>query len=137
MQHFRGTIKHYRKTLKQTECPFCNPQTLKNMTDEFAHSYILPNITKYDHWEGHDVAEHLMIIPKRHVPHLKDLTRDERSEIIDIIADYESQGYNIYARGLGSPRRSVAHQHTHLIRIRGNKAKFMLYMQRPYLLLMK
>ena len=97
---------------------------------------LVPNRVSYDVFEGRRVLDHLLIIPKRHLETLKDFTKEEKLDMMDIASEYEAKGYNVYARGVGSLTRSVKHQHTHLIKIKNNKpAKFILYIRRPYLLI--
>lgn len=117
-------------------CSFCDldADTRARIVKQNKHSYIVNIRTQYDTWEGHDVSEHYMVIPNRHVRHFKELTPLEKLEIMDAMADYESQGFNVYARGVNSPRRSMVHQHTHLIKIHGKRNKFMLFMEKPYFL---
>lgn len=102
---------------------------------EDKHVYIVPNLTKYDLWELFDVKEHLLVIPKRHVETLADLKPAERTAVIDIVADYESRGYSIYARGVGFVNRSVKHQHTHLIKTTNKRPKLAVFFTKPYLLI--
>ena len=53
---------------------------------------------------------------------------------MDVISDYESEGYDVYARSVASDLRSVAdHQHTHLIKTKGKPAKVSLYIDKPYI----
>jgi hypothetical protein len=91
-------------------------------------------LTPYDLWELHEVIDHLLIVPKRHAINTKDLTERERLAIMDIISDYESNGYNVYTRGVGSATRSVDHYHTHLIKTGHKKPRLAFYLRKPYLL---
>lgn len=74
------------------------------------------------------------MVPKRHVLSLKELTDEEKLDHMNIIAAYEAEGYNIYARSVDSSTRSVPHQHTHLIKASGKRAKAVLFLQKPYFL---
>ena len=127
LHHYRKTVRKYHERRKVLECPFCARATLANAVLETDSAYVVPNLTKYDMWEGHDVVDHLLVVPKRHVKSIKELTEPERLEIIDIIADYEGKNYSVYARGVGSVTRSVEHQHTHLIKLHHKRPKFALY----------
>lgn len=99
---------------------------------------VIPNRVFYDIFEGRRVIDHLMITPKRHVETLKDFTKEEKVEMMDIAGEYEAKGYNVYARGMGSITRSVKHQHTHLLKIDNDrKAKLYLYIGKPYLVIHK
>ncbi|MGH7158140.1 MAG: HIT family protein [Candidatus Saccharimonadales bacterium] len=135
MHHYRKTVKKYWDRQKVSECPFCDSVTLGRAIKETKHAYIVFNLTFYDVWEGHDVSDHLLVVPKRHVKSMKELTEPERLDIIDLIADYESHDYSAYARGVGNVVRSVEHQHTHLIKIHHKRPKFSIYLRKPYFLI--
>src|SRR5882724_3879932 len=100
MNHYRKTVRRYRAR-KSQECPFCKSTTLAEAIFENEFIYIVPNLTKYDLWELHNVVDHLLIVPKRHVESLHELNPKERLAVIDAAADYEIKGYNVYARGVG------------------------------------
>lgn len=134
MHHFRKTVKKYHAR-KTAECPFCANATLANAIKETKNAYIVPNLTHYDIWEGHKVEDHLLVVPMRHVQSMKELTEEERLEIIDLIADYEDNNYSVYARGVGVVTRSVEHQHTHLIKMNPKRPRFVAFLRRPYLLI--
>lgn len=98
-------------------CAFCS---LKPGDEQFisesTHFKVVRNRFPYDSWDAHKVAEHIMLVPKQHTDTLKDLSFIESKEYIEIISNYEFEGYNIYARTPGSNAKSVIHQHTHLIK---------------------
>ena len=99
---------------------------------------VVPNRVSYDVFEGRRVVDHLLIIPKRHVETIKNFTKQEKLDMVDIAGAYESKGYNVYARGVGSLTRSVGHQHTHLIKIKNDRMpRILLYIRKPYLLIHK
>ncbi|MGB4758991.1 MAG: hypothetical protein WBP26_02950 [Candidatus Saccharimonadales bacterium] len=104
---------------------------------ETEYAVVVPNRTRYDLWEGHSVAEHYLVVPKQCAASLQDLSSDAaRLDIMNLIAHYEKIGFNVYARAVGSPRRSVAHQHTHLIKFTDQpRRKVVLYMEKPYAVL--
>ncbi|HZM64037.1 MAG TPA: hypothetical protein VFB59_02795 [Candidatus Saccharimonadales bacterium] len=133
MHHYRKTVKKYWRRQRVQECPFCASATLANAVRETDLAYVVPNLTQYDVWEGHDVIDHLLVVPKRHVKSIGELTEGERLEIIDIIAEYEHNNYSVYARGVGSATRSVEHQHTHLIKMHHKRPRFSLYLHKPYI----
>ncbi len=97
--------------------------------------YVIPNRTHYDLFEGRRVLDHLLLLPKRHAEKFADFTDAEKLDMLKIIADYESRGYNIHARGVGDIGRSVKHQHTHLIKLSQAHPKFILHIRRPYILI--
>lgn len=135
--HYRKTRKLYNKRRNDAVCPFCDQKTTTDIVYQNSLAFVIPNLTKYDVWELHDVHEHVMVIPKRHIETLADATDEEKLALMNIIADYESKGYSAYARGVGFTRRSVKHQHTHLIKADNKRAKFSLFIEKPYLLLKK
>lgn len=135
MHHYRKTVKKYHARQNVSECPFCDRATLKKAIRTTSSAYVVPNLTYYDIWEGHDVEDHLLVIPKRHVKSMKELTETERLEIIDLVAEYEAHNYSMYARGVGSVTRSVEHQHTHLIKMSPKRPRFAMFLRRPYFLL--
>ena len=92
----------------------------------------MPHAIPYDYWENHRVLECLMVIPKRHVAHLGKLTDAEMLDIMKVIARYEANGYNIYARTSKSVRRTQGHQHTHLIKIDQREPRLSLLVAKPY-----
>lgn len=74
-----------------------------------------------------------MIVPKRHVKSLSDLTPEEQTDIMKVLAEYEGRNFDIYARSSSSVQRTVPlHQHTHLIKTDTTHAKAALYLKKPY-----
>lgn len=134
MHHFRKTMKKYISR-KSYDCPFCKPETLAEAIYQDDHVYVVPNITKYDLWELHDVEEHLLLVPKRHVEDLASLDSKERLAVMDVMAKYEVKGFNAYARGVGFVKRSVKHQHTHLIKASNKRPRASIYIKKPYFLI--
>lgn len=137
MNHYRKTIHKYKSRQRSEGCPFCKPDTVANALFEDEFVYIVPNLTQYDLWELHDVEDHLLLIPKRHVEALGELNDNEKLAIMDKAAEYEERGYNIYARGADFVKRSVKHQHTHLIKVSNKKPRLALFLQQPYFLFKK
>jgi len=141
MYHFRKTHKNYRRHRKADEhkgdCPFCDTLD-ERIVKSTKTMNVIPNRVFYDIFEGRKVLDHLMIVPKRHIETLKDFTDKEKVEMMTLAGEYESQGYNVYARGVGSLTRSVKHQHTHLIKITNERMPRMyVYIRKPYLLIHK
>lgn len=134
--HSRKTRKRYNSFPAATECHFCDPQThAEGIALETAHAHVVINRTFYDQWELRRVVDHLLVLPKRHVLSLQELNEAERLDIMNIIADYEGKGYEIYARSPVSHTRSVPHQHTHLIKTGGKTGRGLLFWRKPYILL--
>jgi diadenosine tetraphosphate (Ap4A) HIT family hydrolase len=133
--HYRKTRKKYASFPPATDCQFCDPHKhAAAIHQETPHAYVIANRTFYDQWELRKVTDHRMIIPKRHVHTLSELSAEERVDIIDIIADYESRGYEVYARAPTSTTRSVQHQHTHLIKAEPKTARGLFFLHKPYIL---
>lgn len=137
----KETLK-YRKVragnVLNINCVFC----AKDMEDADVlvvtkSFFILKNIYAYSSWDNQDVADHLMIIPKKHTDTLSALSSHEAIEFMDIVGSYESRGYSIWARAPQNIEKSVTHQHTHLIKLGDKKHKMLLYLQKPYVRVLK
>lgn len=134
----RSTKEEYRYANKRTEekgegCPFCaitpgHPQYVS----ETKNLKVIRNRTPYSLWDSQGVLDHLMIVPKQHTGKLGDLSSEAASEFVKIIDSYEEDGYSVYARALNSTIRSVAHQHTHLIKLDGKQRNFLFMLRKPW-----
>lgn len=103
-------------------CPFCDQyaaeQDEKNfLLKRYQHCFVLLNLYPY-------TTGHLLVIPKRHVPSLTDLTHEEFVELMDIVVfcqrilknEVRADGFNIginqgRVAGAGVP----AHLHVHVV----------------------
>lgn len=117
-------------------CPFCHAADLK-IKQTNALSYVIHNIYPYHYWEFMGVVDHLLIVPKRHVESLSELSNNEKLEIMNMIAMYEQDGYNVYARTATNSIKTVPHQHTHLIKTNNKLARLFVHLRKPYLLLQR
>ncbi len=135
MFHYRKNLKTYRSYPKPAVCSFCEADLAGSKVLETEHAYVVPNRTFYDLWELRSVTDHLLVVPKRHVGSLKQLTKKERTNVMDILCDYEARNYNVYARAVNSKQRSVEHQHTHLIKTHDKQARGTITIKKPYLLI--
>lgn len=142
MHHFRSTKRVYqqlnqrdKKEVRACSFPFCDGDPSQAITEENDTMYIIENRITYDVFEGRRVLDHRMVIPKRHVETLADFTKQEKLDHMDMIARYEKEGYNVYARGVGSVSRSVKHQHTHLVKLSDKLPKGIVYLRKPYFLM--
>lgn len=128
----------YQRLPKSKGCPFCNLKDTelnpipRKILQETTHMVVMGNMFPYQIWEHHDVLEHYMIVPKRHVGSLKELTPAERTEIMDLFSEYEARGYNIYTRATESKVRTLAHIHVHLIKIDHKKPRLSIAIAKPY-----
>jgi diadenosine tetraphosphate (Ap4A) HIT family hydrolase len=135
MFHYRKN--HLQKTRypKITGCHFCADDMPSRTIVETKHAVVIANRAFYDRWELRPVTDHLLLVPKRHVASLAELTKEERFDIMALMADYEAQNYNIYARGVSSKQRTVGHQHTHLIKTKDKQARGSFSWFKPYIFL--
>ena len=141
MYRTRKRIRQYnpRRTRKQLNlgtkaCPFCVLPD-KQIVETGKSMLVIKNIFPYQFWDFMKVTEHLMVVPKRHVDSISQLNRDEKHELIEVLADYQGRGFNMYGREKGNVIKSVPHQHTHLLKCDSKTAKFYLYLRKPYLLI--
>lgn len=72
-----------------------------------------------------------MVIPKRHVVSLSELTPDEKKSYVDVVGAYDDNGYSVYARAPKNIIKSVVHHHTHLLRLGHKRSKFILFLDKP------
>lgn len=138
----RKEEKKYSEYLRSGEptqgCVFCaitpdSPQFVSE-TKSFR---VIRNIFPYSQWDGQGVIDHLLLIPKEHTDTLSDLSAQEAVEYVDIVSSYESRGYDVHARGPSSNRKSVVHQHTHFLKLDRKHRKFILYIQKPRIRIVK
>ena len=132
----RSAEKAYGKQRKAEAgdaCVFCaitpSSEQYVGATNSFK---VIKNIYGYSYWDGQAVAEHLMITPNAHTDTLAYMTNAQKVEFLDLLTKYETSGYNVYARAPGSIRKTIHHQHTHLIKPKGKPFKLLFYLERPY-----
>lgn len=114
-----------RKKSNSTICTMCHlSQKEINANDDAEqlishhdHMYVTRNIFPYTLWDGSPVSDHLMVVPRRHIVSLSELTTEEKLEWTDLVTFYEKQNYSVYARSADNSAKSIVHQHTHLIRV--------------------
>jgi diadenosine tetraphosphate (Ap4A) HIT family hydrolase len=138
MLHYRKTKLNYKKhnaaDRERRDCTFCREETQRRIVGENDTMFVIPNRVSYDMFEGRKVIDHVMVIPKAHHESFQVFNDKEKIDAMTIIAEYEAKGYNVYARGVGSPSRSVKHQHTHLIKMIDKPSNLIIYARKPYLL---
>ncbi|HKX72898.1 MAG TPA: HIT domain-containing protein [Candidatus Saccharimonadales bacterium] len=123
----------YLASAQGKTCPFCDPaDETRTVYHEATHALVIQNIFPFDIWEGYKVTDHLLVIPRRHASSLRQLNDAERKDMVDIYAQYESEGYNIYSRAPQSGARSYPHVHTHLIKVTGEPAQTVNYTRAPH-----
>ena len=124
----------YRKTLPAGVCQFCEIKTgSPDLVKESAHFKVIKNIFPYSLWDTQAVADHVMLVPKQHSDSIGNLTAEAAVEFVHLLAEYEGNGYNVYARAPQSSIKTVMHQHTHLIKPTGKSRSFLFYLRKPYL----
>ena len=132
----RKEAKKYSKHLKDrtsADCDFC---LIDKKTDQLVKETksfkIIKNIFPYSLWEIQPVNDHLLIVPKIHTDTLSDLNAKDAKEFVEIMSEYEKQGYNVYARAPQNTMKTIVHQHTHLIKISGRQRRTLLTIVRPF-----
>lgn len=126
--------------LSTKECPFCGikEKEPREIHEETTYFYRVENIFGYDIWDGHAVSEHQMIVPKRHITSLAEITDKEGLEYLQLIKAAEANGYCIYSRGADGPTKSVAHVHTHLIKLdTSSELQQLFFVRKPHLVLFR
>lgn len=129
----------YREAHRSSGCAFC--ALVDNPSDEVVEDtkqcLVIVSMFGYDFWDDCGVSEHLMVIPKRHVESLAELDDAERVDYMNTIAEQQVRGYSLYARAPSSITGSVAHQHTHLIKIDNVRKKWLIFLRKPHVLWMR
>jgi ATP adenylyltransferase len=123
--------KHNLTVSDTVNCPFCVLDKRK-VDAETATMRVVANRFPYQYWDSRNVTEHLLLTPKRHVLSLSELRDDEKVEAINLMAEYESNGYSVYWRSQTNDSRSVPHQHTHLFKLGEKQVSLLFYVRRPY-----
>lgn len=135
MYRFRKNARTYRNLPKDKQCPFCHIVPERKVIEKAKDYLVVENLYPYDVWEGRKVLEHLLLIPRQHVGSLHDVSKETQINMVEKMAEYERNGYDVYARASGSVQRSIhEHQHSHLIKTDTKHAKFFLLLRKPYLL---
>jgi diadenosine tetraphosphate (Ap4A) HIT family hydrolase len=132
--HFRKDHKQYNSFPKPKDCSFCEDDFTARTVEETKHAVVVTNRVAYNLWELRTVIDHYMIVPKKHVHELQELSDEALADIVRLIAKYEAAGYNIYARAANNNQRSVHHQHTHLIKTANGRIRGSLFIKKPYFL---
>jgi len=141
MLHKRSMIMKAHRLKKvdiaqKKPCPFCDMSQIAEIVTENKTIRLIRNRTPYAQFEGIHVTDHLMATPKRHVKTMSEFTDQEKIDYIDILAPYEEKDYSVYSRSLRSATRSVDHLHTHVLQLPGHRTTALLYIARPYFMIM-
>lgn len=111
--------REYKKnggSVLDADANFCDVAIKEgNVVEEYPNFVVAKNRFKYEIWDGYAVSDHLLVIPRRFTETISDFDGVERAEYFEIVSKYEKIGYNVYSRAPQSKRKTVRHQHTHLI----------------------
>jgi diadenosine tetraphosphate (Ap4A) HIT family hydrolase len=101
--------------MDQHGCPFCRLETSRiRLESEFARAFL----------DGFPVTEgHTLVIPKRHVSSLFELTETEQSDVLRLVAEVRAsllhelqpEGFNIGLNDGIPAGQTVMHAHVHVI----------------------
>jgi diadenosine tetraphosphate (Ap4A) HIT family hydrolase len=96
-------------------CPFCAPHRLNEIIAENKHAYLTYALAPYSSY-------HLLVVPKRHVEYIRDLTAKERDAIENLIESADKilrqkniENYFIIVRNGKRSHKSVLHLHYNVI----------------------
>ena len=98
-----------------TNCPFCSPAA-QRIWMKSEHALALP--------DGFPVTEgHTLVIPRRHVASVFDLTDEEQIQVWTFVAqvrdrietEYRPDGFNIGLNDGSAAGQTVSHAHIHVI----------------------
>lgn len=126
----------YLSTPKTFDCDFCAILTTEptSIVEDNEYTLVINNRFGYTVWDGCEVLEHLMVIPKAHRDALDGFTKKELDEWTKVCAKYEKKGYSLYSRSPDNITRSVLHHHTHFIRLGKRRKKYIIYLRKPHIL---
>ena len=129
-RYYKYVAKH-----KVADCDFCEYHDSPEVVKEYPQFLVIPNLFPYTVWDGVNVLDHMMLIPKRHVTSMSNFTEEESLEHTKLLGHYEDQGYSVYARSHMNNLKSVPHQHTHLIKTGSKQKRVMLFVSKPHVLI--
>jgi diadenosine tetraphosphate (Ap4A) HIT family hydrolase len=132
----RKNQKRYKKHMAKASgaCDFCaftakSSQVIK----EYPNFWLVTNIFGYDVWDSQGIKEHLLLVPKKHVKKLSQLSPNASKEYIKLIGQFEDKGYSSYTRSVENAALSVVHKHTHLIKLDDKRKKALLFIYKPHI----
>lgn len=129
----------YRRRLDSSsdgECAFCliTSKQPEGVVEAGELMLVIRNEYGYAVWDGCGVKEHLMVIPREHRATLAGFNEAELKEWQDLLSKYESLGYSLYTRSPDNPTKSVAHHHTHFIKLNKKRRSWLLYVRQPHIM---
>ena len=127
------TYNRYQRNNKPVGCAFCAiGKGSQQLVRQYEYFSVIKNIFPYSLWDNQKVADHLMIVPKKHTDTISAFTQPEAAEYVKLLGEYETQHYNVWARAASSPIKTVVHQHTHLIKPKGRARVFVFLLRKPF-----
>ena len=105
----------------------------RGIVEDLEFFIVAKNLFSYQIWDGFEVREHLLVIPKRFVEGINEFSKQEFDEFQKILAKYEAKGFSIYARAPKNKSKTVMHQHTHLILHSNRRLKWLISKQGKFL----
>lgn len=78
--------------MKKKECPFCNIAKKERILRDGKSVYVILSNPRL-------MPGHLLVISKRHVQKLGDLSAKERKELMDMVIEFEEKILSAYALG--------------------------------------
>jgi diadenosine tetraphosphate (Ap4A) HIT family hydrolase len=103
------------------KCPFCAPNITNDWAGETVNWNVVFNQFPHKHADGQPVRLHLLVLPKRHIVRLEELTRDEWTELKDVtllvrdVFPFVSSGCGMAARSDKIGGVTLYHLHFHII----------------------
>jgi diadenosine tetraphosphate (Ap4A) HIT family hydrolase len=103
------------RALSPEECPFCPPIEAQPLLETGLAFAV------FDRFPVN--PGHLLVIPRRHVADIFELTEDELREVLQLLAqarrrlaaDFPAKGFNVGVNVGDTAGQTIAHAHVHLI----------------------
>lgn len=123
--------QRHRRTEKKGICDFCELAEMR-ILKTYKYFRILNNRFPYSTWDSGEVANHLLLVPIRHVSGLFELKPEELKEYIILLFEFEKMGYDQFTRAGNNVGKSLSHAHTHLIKVTQKKFNLFFFLRHPY-----
>lgn len=110
---YREFCQHEKEAAAMEICPYCNPEYV-----------LMESETVYVKYDSFPASKgHILIIPKRHIASIFDITENERTSILQAIEvckafldfSHRPDGYNIGVNIGGAAGQTIPHAHIHVI----------------------
>lgn len=98
-------------------CALCEDTRI--VVEEKGPIRVIKNDYPYAVFQGLPVEDHLMVVTRRHVSELSDLTYEEAAIYWRFCAEFSKRSYSLFTQAATKSQRSIpGHVHTHLIACR-------------------